>query len=220
MRIAAALGTMALALVALAVIFLTGLAPNAERAEPVEPSAPTRTSAPADPASAGSTPDPAEVGRSRATPAPSTPVTPPTEVVVDGAGIDATVVPVGVAADGQMELPDDPNVLGWYRHGPVPGRGSGSIVLGGHLDSQRYGVGQLARLRETEPGDVVTVGDATGTASRYKVVDVQNVARAELDVTSLFRRDGEETLVLITCGGSYDPEQGYEENLIVSAVPA
>ncbi|MFW6091434.1 MAG: class F sortase [Actinomycetota bacterium] len=163
---------------------------------------------------------PAEVSRSPAAPPPVREVPEPTRVVIDGSGIDAEVVPVGVAEDGQMELPSHPDVVGWYRHGPAPGGGTGSAVLAGHVDSIEHGIGQLARLRETEVSDDVIVRTADGSKARYVVASVVRTPKAELPVADIFRRDGAERLVLITCGGEFDASRrSYEDNIIVTAVP-
>ena len=153
----------------------------------------------------------------------STPVSgpPPRPVAVRMTSIDlrAPVRPVGVAGDGQMELPPDPRVLGWYRFGPEPGAGGGSAVLAGHLDSNRLGLGPLVRLRDAEVGDPVRVRAADGTTRTYTVRTVTRYDRQALP-TRLFSRGGPERLRVITCGGAFDPEAGgYQQNLVVTATP-
>jgi hypothetical protein len=133
--------------------------------------------------------------------------------------VDSRIRPVGVRDDRQMALPDEPWVLGWYRFGPAPGAGVGSVVLAGHLDSRRYGVGPLVTLRDTEVGDPVTVTSADGTTADYRVVRVERFDRQALPA-ELFARTGRERLRIITCGGGYDPGSGYEQNLVVTAIPA
>jgi hypothetical protein len=140
-------------------------------------------------------------------------------VQVASAGIDSAVRPVGVTPDGQMALPPRPEVLGWYRFGPAPGAGTGSVVLAGHLDSRRYGLGPLVGLREVEAGDEVRVTRSDGTATSYTVVDVRRYDRQALP-EELFARKGPERLRIITCGGDYLPDEGgYQQNLVVTAVP-
>ena len=140
-------------------------------------------------------------------------------VQVVSADIDSVVQPVGVSADGQMALPPDPEVLGWYRFGPAPGDGTGSVVLAGHLDSKRYGLGPLVGLREVESGDPVRVTRTDGTRQRYTVVDVRRYDRKALP-EKLFARTGPERLRIVTCGGDYLPDEGgYQQNLVVTAVP-
>ncbi len=134
-------------------------------------------------------------------------------------GITADVRPVGVQKDGQMRLPPDPEILGWYRFGAAPGAGRGSTVLAGHLDSQRRGLGPLVRLRDIEIGDIVRVAVAGGTVVRYAVHSIRRYDRQGLP-PGLFSRTGPERLQVITCGGAYDPSRGgYQQNLVVTAVP-
>ncbi len=139
-------------------------------------------------------------------------------IELPGVDIEADVVAVGAADDGQMELPDNPNVVGWYRFGPTAGEGAGSVVLGGHVDSRRFGLGPLARLVDVEAGDEVVIRSSAGDVHRYAVVDVQVVPKAELSTADVFSRDGTERLVLITCTGDFDGAH-YRDNAIVTAEP-
>jgi Sortase domain len=144
---------------------------------------------------------------------------PPVEVTIPSVGLRAPVRPVGVARDGQMQLPADPAVLGWYRFGPAPASPTGgSVVLAGHLDSNEFGLGPLVRLREVDLGSTITVATRGGEMLDYTVLRVQRFDRQRLPA-ELFGRTGRELLRLITCGGAYDPETGYEQNLVVTAAP-
>jgi LPXTG-site transpeptidase (sortase) family protein len=144
----------------------------------------------------------------------------PVSVEVSAVNISAEVVPVGIADDGQMELPPHPDVIGWYRFGPTAGNGAGSVVLAGHVDSRKYGLGQFARIHESEVGDEVLVRTESGRDLRYTVVDVRSLPKAELPLADVFSREGHERLLLITCGGDFDRQQGYADNIVVTAVPA
>ncbi len=84
-------------------------------------------------------------------------VQPPRKVRIASGDISMPVSATGVTADGQMELPDDPRTIGWYRFGALPGDARGSAVLGGHVDSERYGTGPLARLASVRDGATITV---------------------------------------------------------------
>lgn len=166
---------------------------------------------------------PAEVTRSPATPTtvakPST-IVRPVRITLSSVDIDATVRPVGVAPDGQMQLPPNPKVLGWYRFGPAPdGATEGAAVVAGHLDSRRYGLGPLVRLRGIDAGDPVQVSLSNGTAMTYRVATTTRFDQQALP-EELFTRTGTPTLHIITCGGEYDAEAGgYQQNLVVTAVP-
>lgn len=164
---------------------------------------------------------PPEVGRNDASLEALTPrrTPPPVRLRVPGLGLDATVRPVGVAVDRQMRLPADPRVLGWYRFGPAPGDG-GSVVLAGHVDSRRYGVGPLAALQTIDVGERVEVVTGSGEVRSFRVDSIERFDRQALPA-GVFSRTGPERLRLVTCTGPYLPESGgYQENLVVTAVPA
>jgi LPXTG-site transpeptidase (sortase) family protein len=201
---------------------LTGCAGGTGAGDSSLPAQPNPTATPTSPPTGADeqrTSSPAPVGRSVATPPPPRPADAPVSVELPSVDITAEVLPVGAAEDGQMELPDDPNVVGWYRFGPTAGDGTGSVVLAGHVDSRRYGLGALVRLQNTEVGDDVVVRTETGEIREYAVVDVEYVPRAELPIAEVFRRDGAEQLLLITCAGDFDRDRGYRENVIVTAEP-
>jgi hypothetical protein len=145
---------------------------------------------------------------------------PPVELTIPSVQLRARVRPVGVARDGQMQLPPDPSVLGWYRFGPAPAtRTGGSVVLAGHLDSREFGLGPLVRLREVDLGSTISVATRRGKRLDYTVVRVERFDRQQLP-PELFGRTGRELLRILTCGGAYDPASGYEQNLVVTATPA
>lgn len=142
----------------------------------------------------------------------------PREVAVPSIGAAARVVPTGVTARGDAEIPRDGDDVGWYRYGARPGDQTGSAVLIGHRDTVAEGPGELFDLDDVRPGALVTVG-AGQTTLRYEVVSLRSIVKAALP-ESLFRRDGAHRLVLITCGGAYLPDAGgYQENLVAVARP-
>ena len=127
--------------------------------------------------------------------------------------------PVGVGGDRQMRLPADPRVLGWYRFGPAPGDG-GSVVLAGHVDSRTFGVGPLAALQTVDVGERVEVVTASDEVRSYRVDSIERFDRQALPA-AVFARTGPERLRLVTCTGPYLPDAGgYQQNLVVTAVPA
>ena len=191
------------------------------------PGTPVQESEPGPPvpvasSSPGPRSDTSEVGRSDAAPVPVRPavVSRPVRVALAAVRIDSPVRAVGVAADGQMRLPANPRIMGWYRFGSTPGEESaGSVVIAGHLDSERFGLGPLVRLRDTEVGDPIEVTLSNGATSTYTVVGVERFDRQGLP-DQLFSREGPQRLHVITCGGAYDADAGgYQQNLVVTAAP-
>ncbi|MCZ2817117.1 class F sortase [Modestobacter sp. VKM Ac-2984] len=154
-----------------------------------------------------------------AAPTVAAPVAAPVRLSLPARGVDAPLDPVGVSPDGQMELPEDVDRVGWYRFGPVPGD-DGSAVLAGHVDDREQGLGALAPLRSTEVGDVVVVTGANGAETRWQVVSRELITKQVLPLDTIFGRDGPPRLVLVTCGGPFIPElRSYRDNVVVVAEP-
>ncbi|MFI8210957.1 class F sortase [Streptomyces werraensis] len=143
----------------------------------------------------------------------------PARVLVPGVGLDARVEGVGVTPRGDMTVPDDPAVAGWYRYGPAPGSSEGSAVLVGHLDGETGDLGEFAALRDVRAGDTVEVRRAGAEPVAYRVTARATVPKDELP-PSAFRRSGPPVLTLITCAPPFEPERGgYTANLVVTAEP-
>ena len=143
---------------------------------------------------------------------------PPTTLVIPSLDVEMPVSAVGVQNDGSMEIPQKPSQAGWYRYGAAPADTAGTTVLAAHVDSRVYGIGPLARLREADEGETVTVTDADGTRHRYQIESVTYIPRAELPVGDLFDRAGEPKLAIITCGGSFDEQsRTYSDNVVLIA---
>lgn len=135
-------------------------------------------------------------------------------------GRGAPVVPAGVRSDGSLVVPDDPAVVGWWTGGAQAGEAFGHVVIAGHIDDARLGIGILAELTRAKKDQIVTLTDG-GQKVRYRVVSTRQIKKADLakDPT-IFAQDAQHRLVLITCGGRFDPvAHRYDDNLVVEAVP-
>jgi LPXTG-site transpeptidase (sortase) family protein len=139
----------------------------------------------------------------------------PTRVAVPRLGIDMTVEPQGVTADGQMALPASPEVAGWYRFGSGPDDTAGATVLAAHVDSTT-GVGPFVRLGSAKAGDTVDVW-LGGERRAYRVTEVYRVDKTRVGGGGLFAVSGPPRLHLVTCTGAYIPGSGYTDNLVVIA---
>jgi sortase (surface protein transpeptidase) len=152
-------------------------------------------------------------------PAATEAVPAPTRLRIPTLGVDAPLDAVGLEADGGMEIPDDVGRVGWYEPGVAPGE-EGSAVLSGHVDSRTQGPGVLFELRTIDVDDEVVIETDEGE-QRWRVVGRTRYGKQALPVDELFSWEGPPRLVIITCGGDFDPEAGaYEENVVVHAVPA
>jgi hypothetical protein len=134
---------------------------------------------------------------------------------VDVAGFPVRAI--GLEPDGQLEVPDETEI-GWYRYGATAGQ-PGATVLAAHVSWNRT-AGPFARLGTVEPGAQVEITLDDGSVRRYEVVERAVYGKLELPRERLWRNTGPEELVLITCGGDYNPEiRRYRQNIVVYAVP-
>jgi sortase (surface protein transpeptidase) len=133
--------------------------------------------------------------------------------------IDLPVVPVGVTEDETMELPNTVNAIGWYQFGARPADRSGTTVLAGHVDTRKEGLGPLAGLRSVDRGAEIKLTAADGTLRRYREREVRVIRKSRLPLEQIFARGDAETLIVITCGGPYDRQTGYRDNVVLTARP-
>jgi hypothetical protein len=165
-------------------------------------------------------PNSGSVGMQSAALKPVIEAVPPVRVQVPDAGIDVSVTPVGVKADGQMEIPENVDIAGWYRYGPDPASPVGSTVIAAHVDSLEFGLGQFVKLKGLPAGTRIIVSTADGKTHNYLIDSVQNVLKEQLPVGQIFDREGPPRLALITCGGQFDyTSRTYSDNVIVVASP-
>jgi sortase (surface protein transpeptidase) len=142
----------------------------------------------------------------------------PASVEVPRLGISSSLVPLGLNPDGTIAVPslDEPLQASWYSEGPAPGEVGPAVVLG-HVDAHGE-PGIFHRLREAAEGDEITIGRADGSALRFVVTRVAQVAKAEFPTAEVYGPTAEPELRLITCGGSFDRSAGhYRDNVIVFA---
>lgn len=197
------------AVVALSLLSGCALIPSGVGAQPQVSPPPATTQAPPRPA--------VDVPVVSADPPEVVSVASPSTVSIPDVAVQVPVVPVGVLPDGFMELHPDPAVGGWYRFGSAPASEGGNTVIAAHVDQPDYPIGPFSRLRDLGVGAAIDVTDAEGTVWTYRVDSVTNYVKEDLP-DDLFARAGERRLVLITCGGPYDYEQGrYRDNVVVVA---
>ncbi|MDF6020853.1 class F sortase [Streptomyces sp. JH34] len=144
----------------------------------------------------------------------------PQRVQIPSVGIDATVVPRGLDAEGAIEPPpfETPKAVGWYADGTEPGT-EGAALFVGHVDTETkpavfYG------LSAAKPGEKVRVSRSDGKTAEFTIDDVQVFTRERFDAQKAYgpREDGRAELRLITCGGTYDHKsRAYTANVVVSA---
>jgi hypothetical protein len=129
----------------------------------------------------------------------------------------APIVPVGVTATGELEVPGAKEV-GWYRLGARPGE-TGATVLAAHV-SWNGAAGRFAALASIAPGAPIVVTLADGATRTYQAVERAVYDKQALPAERVWAQTGPETLVLITCGGRFNPSiRHYRDNVVVYALP-
>ena len=140
----------------------------------------------------------------------------PVNVAIDSIGLDEDLIDLGLTDTGTLEVPQDPDRVGWFTGGGRPG-GPGPTVVVGHVDSTT-GPAVFAQLPEVRRGDEIVVTNADGDRTRYRVTSAETVPQDPIPTEQVFGATPDDELRLITCTGPYDRAAGrYTENRIVRA---
>jgi hypothetical protein len=139
----------------------------------------------------------------------------PTGLRVELIGIDAAIEELEVVA-GQMQDPTGPWVVGWY---PALGQlGRGNVVMAGHIDYWNVGPSVFYDIAALAPGDPVDVLGDDGQTYGFNVEWVRQVNADDAPLEELVGPTAREALTLITCGGTFDYQNGvYLQRTVVRA---
>lgn len=132
-------------------------------------------------------------------------------------GAEGFIQKVGIDQNGEVAVPNNVHLAGWFSKSAKPGQ-PGLSVIDGHVN----GVSTqaiFARLHELQPGSQFEVTLANASQLRYEVAESKTVLAKEA-ATYLFSQHPSigSQLNLITCAGAYDQKaDNYDKRLIVSA---
>ncbi len=150
---------------------------------------------------------------------PAGPDLTPAALSVPAIGAQSSLIGLGVDANGGWVEPDvaTPEQASWFTEGPMPGEVGPAVVLGHVNGGGRDGV--FARLAQVPECAEVAVTAVDGTVSRFVVVGVEQVAKAEFPTERVFAAVDVPVLRLITCGGEFSTERdSYLGSVIAYAV--
>jgi len=141
----------------------------------------------------------------------------PVGLRIPAIGVDTPVMPLGLAADGTVQVPPVTahDRAGWYRYSPTPGQTGPSVILG-HVTVGAYGDGVFRHLKDLRRGERIEVRLENGTDAAFAVTDVRTVAKADFPTKEVYGDVDRPELRLITCGGARTGD-GYRDNVIVFA---
>lgn len=144
------------------------------------------------------------------------PVAAPVSVSIPKLHVTDEVVPVGLAPDGEMEVPEV-DETGYYEHSPMPGE-IGPSLLASHVNYNGV-AGAFAHIGDLDVGDQIVVTDSTGTERSFAVYSITVIPKAEYatrTVPLVFGKRATADLMLVTCSGKVTNHE-YADNTIVGA---
>lgn len=149
------------------------------------------------------------------TPTPTPIINPPQRLIIGKLGIDTEIEHVGIDTNGKVDVPKNPQNVGWYMPGYKPGE-NGSAVIDGHLDTETSAPAIFYSLNLLELGDKVDTIDIVGKKRTFEVVKTQSYPYDEFPSEAVFAPGNTPLLNLITCQGIWDvATRNYSKRLIV-----
>ncbi|MFC8491267.1 class F sortase [Streptomyces sp. NPDC057235] len=145
------------------------------------------------------------------------PASPPVRVRVPAVRVDAPVTAVGLDTEGWIEAPppEDDRSAGWFTGAVTPGE-RGTAVVVGHVDAPG-GPAVFYELGAVGRGSRIEVLRRDGRTAVFTVYGAEVVPKEGFPARRVYADSGRPELRLITCGGTYTEENGYEGNVVVSA---
>ncbi|MCL7369364.1 class F sortase [Streptomyces ardesiacus] len=173
---------------------------------------------PPQPASAAAAPDtraaPGDAAAPGVTPLP---YSVPDRVSIPAIQVDAPVMGVGLDADGWVDAPppEDPNLAGWFTGAVSPGE-KGTAVVVGHVDNQQgpavfYGLGALKK------GNKVEIHRQDGKTAVFEIYGIEVFEKDNFPGDRVYGSKGTPELRVITCGGGFTKQNGYDGNVVAFA---
>ncbi|MGH4030178.1 class F sortase [Actinomycetota bacterium Odt1-20B] len=142
---------------------------------------------------------------------------PADRVRIKGIRVDAPVMPVGLDDDGWVDAPppDDPNLAGWFTGAVAPGE-KGTAVIVGHVDNQQgpavfYGLGSLKK------GNRVEVTRKDRKTAVFEIYGIEVFEKENFPGNRVYADKGAPELRVITCGGGFTKQTGYDGNVVAFA---
>lgn len=130
----------------------------------------------------------------------------PVRYTMENPAVDASVVSLGLDADGAIAAPpkDQPTTASWWNQGPRAGAAAGKTVLSIHTyrsgGAQGNAMYEGGRVR-LEPGDLIKLYGADGEVACYEFVEATKVWVDDYDPDSDIMVDfaGDPLLTIIIC---------------------
>ena len=141
----------------------------------------------------------------------------PSRLMIPAIGVNAAIEQIGLTPSGAVGVPEGAVNVSWFSQSPRPGQ-VGSAVISGHYGIWKNGNHSVFdRLPLLKIGDTLSVVDENGITHSFAVQDMRVYGKDEV-VPQIFNRTGTAYLNIITCYGTYLPNQKtYSHRLVVFA---
>jgi sortase A len=138
----------------------------------------------------------------------------PARIQIPSLDIDTDVISVGLLDNGEMAVPENNEIAGWYNKGVKAGA-KGNAVIAGHVDSHE-GPAIFFYLKNMEIGEKVIVTDKNGEKRTFAVRAKESYKSEEAPIEKIFGPKEKRYLNLITCTGTFDYDvRSYPDRLII-----
>ncbi len=151
---------------------------------------------------------------------PSVSALPPSDPVrlrVPAISVNAPMTELTLDETGALRPPsaDMPAFAGWYGKGTAPGS-VGTAITTGHVDTPE-GPGVFYRLGALAKGDTIEITRADRRTAVFTVDAVELYDKEAFPDEKVYGSSPWPELRVITCGGEYAEETGYQGNVVVFA---
>lgn len=141
----------------------------------------------------------------------------PVRIRIPSIEVDAPMMRLGLGADGSLAVPPDENrnLAGWYADGVPPGA-QGTAIVAGHVDNAEgpsvfYALGALTK------GTRVEVVREDGRTAVFSIDAIEVYDNKDFPDQRVYGDSPHASLRLITCGGGFSKETGYQGNVVAYA---
>lgn len=164
---------------------------------------------------------PATPSRTASAPRGAVPPLPPAEPVslrIPAIRVDAPLTKLGLDESGALRPPpaDNSNLAGWYSEGTAPGS-PGTALTTGHVDLPTGSPGVFYDLGALTKGDIIEIHRADRRTAVFTVDAVEVHDKDRFPDEKVYGSSDRPELRVITCGGGYTKNEGYQGNVVVYA---
>ncbi|MFD9426113.1 MULTISPECIES: class F sortase [unclassified Streptomyces] len=141
----------------------------------------------------------------------------PVRIRIPSIDVDAPMTRLGLGADGSLDVPPagNRNIAGWYKDGVPPGA-KGTAIVAGHVDNAR-GPSVFYALGALKKGTAVEVVREDGRTAVFSIDAIEVYESEDFPDQRVYGDSPHASLRLITCGGGFSKETGYQGNVVAYA---